>query len=137
MRIRFTSIVWEEVGEIVNTALVSLEGRVSGQLEKKDYGGGVESFLGVLVAVDKEDNGRFAKPHNRVGYVTGLGGERFKQISMAVEMLPSDLMGKDVAEISGLFMAALSRQLETPPIKPPNRFDWSDFTQSLRTTLTS
>jgi hypothetical protein len=137
MRIQFTSIVWEDVGLTVNAALLRLEDGVNEIIGFRDYGGDVQSFMVALIAVDDEQNSRFAKQYNRVGFVKDTFDERFRQICISVEMLPSELEGKDVRQVSNLFVSATKARLELPGVKLPSRFDWIEFRDDFRRALGS
>nr|QQZ49140.1 hypothetical protein JKL49_18615 [Phenylobacterium glaciei] len=110
-------MVWEDVADVVLVALTAIGDQVAPLIEKRNYGAGVDAFLGVLVSVDDEDNSRFAKPHNRLGTVTDAKGRRFKQLSMAVELSPDLLAGQTAGELRRLFAQELAHRLNERPFR--------------------
>jgi hypothetical protein len=137
MRVRFTSVVWEEVAEVANKALTSLQDRVAHRIGSRSYGTGVDEVLGVLVSVDTEDNSRFAKPYNRLGTVTSTEGVRFRQLCLAVEFDPEHLTGRTDTELASLFAKGLCERLRTVPAGLPKGFDWKSFSVELMLALTA
>lgn len=135
MLVRFTSVVWEDVADAVLVALTAIGNQVAPLLEKRDYGAGVDAFLGVLVSVDDEDNSRFAKPHNRLGTVTDAKGRRFKQLSMALELSPDLLAGQTAAELRRLLAQQFARRLNERPFRLAKGFDWTSFSVDLQLAL--
>ncbi|HEY8573176.1 hypothetical protein [Phenylobacterium sp.] len=134
MRVRFTSIVWEDVAEEARNALRSLKDRAA-SMRSRNYGSGVDAFLAVIVAVDEEDNARLAKPYNRLGMDRDADGKEFKQLCVAVQLPPSCLTGRTLAELTSLFAAKIAQRLAGAPPRVPKGFDWISFSADLRATL--
>ncbi|MCI3135025.1 hypothetical protein [Phenylobacterium aquaticum] len=137
MRVRFTSIVWEEVHAVATDALTFLEDRVALRIGSRSYGTGIDEFLGVLVSVDTEDNSRFAKPYNNLGTVMSKEGVKFRQLCLAVELDPEDLTGRTDTELASLFAKGLCERLRTVPARLPKGFDWNSFSVELILALTA
>ncbi len=137
MRVRFTSIVWEEVHAVANNALTSLQDRVALRIGSRYYGTGVDEFLGVLVSVDTEDNSRFAEPYNKLGTVTPTEGVKFRQLRIAIELDPEDLTGRTDTELASLFAKGLCERLRTVPARLPKGFGWKSFSVELILALTA
>ena len=135
MLVRFTSVTWDDVSEVVTIALKAIEHRVAALIEKKGYGGGVDAFLGVLISVDDADNHRFAKAHNRLATVTDAEGRRFKQLSMALELSPELLEGQTATELYRLVAGQFKQRLNKRPFRLAKGFDWISFSADLQLAL--
>jgi len=140
MKIRFTSISWEEISELLSKVTVHLEEHFNVLFSDLSYGADVAQFTAVIVAVDSvidsTQNEKFTKLHNKSGtYKHLLTGEKIKYISFSLEYRFEDLDGRDESEISKIFCADLSKRMDAPNIKIPKGFDYPKFASAMKDAL--
>ncbi len=140
MKIRFTSISWEEVSELLSKVMVHLEKHINASFSDLSYGADVTQFTAVAIAVDSvvdsSQNEKFAKRHDKSGtYKHPLTGEKVKYISFSLTYCYEDLEGKGESELRKIFCADLFKRLDDPNIKIPKGFDYPGFASAMKNAL--
>jgi hypothetical protein len=140
MKIRFTSIAWEEVSEQLSKVMVHLEKHFNTAFSDLSYGADVTQFTVVAIAVDSvmdsNQNEKFVKRHNKSGsYKHPLTGDKVKYISFALGYRHENLEGKDESELRRIFCTNLYNRMEAPFIKIPKGFDYQKFSSEMKFAL--
>lgn len=136
MDVRVTSVSDEASAEILRTATLSLEKLLSAKLSSKDYGGGIQQIMIVVVSVDSDptENARFSAAHNKRGSYTSLRtGSRISYLSIACPIDPvvvissGDKLAQMILAKTNDDMLAFS--------KAPKGFDLLGFSKDLTNAL--
>lgn len=136
---RVTSVTSSEVGELICNVTVALENELKPIFANDSYGGGVDQFVVVVVAVDSDTsvNEKFCKSHNRAGTDRHpITGEKVKYISVALPFDPQiiELMTEDQVRLA--VCASLTSRLDNLGLKRmPKEFDYTKFATDLRVAL--
>lgn len=109
MRIRFTSVVTEEISELIRLVTVELQEALKASLSKGTYEGGIEQFAAVIVAVGtQKENNEFVSKHNKLGsYKDFFSKKKIKYISYALPFNPEILINMEIADLKSMFCSEL------------------------------
>jgi hypothetical protein len=137
MKIVFTSMIWQEVSEIVRCVTVQLEDELIPVFSAKNYGANIDEFIGLFVAMGPPtENEEYSKKDNKVGtYKCPLTGDKVKYLSFALPFHPSELVEKSADEIKRLFCNALYERLDQPNVKMPKSFEYGRFVADFKLAL--
>jgi hypothetical protein len=140
MKICFSGIAWTDVGTVFSKFAVPLESEFNDTFSHFSYGGEVDQFIGVLVAVDSmvdaTQNAKFLSKNNKSGsFKHLLTREKVKFISIAIPYQHEGLEGKTESQLMKIFCADLYKKLDNPEIKIPKGFDYKKFTEDMKNKL--
>lgn len=138
MRIRATCVTAEEVGRLVGDVGVWLEDTLAHHFDRRDFGGEVEQFVAVFVAVDSdsEANERFATGHDKGGkYKDFRTGVPVKFIGVAVLLDPKRVAGLSLEQAKPLLARYLLERLKHPLHRVPSGFKLDEFLREMNAEL--
>jgi hypothetical protein len=138
MKIRVTSVTSSEKNKLVRNATVALEDKLNPVFANSSYGGEIEQFTAVIVAVysDPPENNQFCKDHNKIGsYKHPFTQEKVKFISFALPFDPEFVEPMTEYQIRVAICPALLNRLRNPGVKIPKQFDYARFAEDLQVLL--
>jgi hypothetical protein len=127
MRFRITSVTSEETGALFREITVKFEDWLNAALGDSEFGEGVDQFTIIFISVDdqKDQNTRWASAHNKLGkYKDRFSGESVRYLSVAVEILPSEILGKSPLEYFSCAAVAAINCLKIRHKRIPKGFDY-------------
>ncbi|WP_137940421.1 hypothetical protein [Chitinivorax sp. B] len=126
------------MGEALGNVTVRLQEALSPFFSNKEYGGEVDQFMLVVVAVDSdvEENKRSCKAYNRVAsYKDMITGSKVKFLGIALPFDPIPLAEMSERELANLICIALQEKMNNPELKIPKGFDYQLFKNDLQLAL--
>ncbi len=127
MKFRITSVADESCGAKINDVTVKLEDWLNAAVADADFGGSLDQFMIVVIAVDDdlECNSRYAKPWNKLSnFVNPLSGQKIKSLCVSVEILPSYAAEVTFVELLRHIAQATQRRISIRPKRVPSGFDY-------------
>ena len=134
MKLRFTCVTSSDVARLIGEVGVWLEDSLAQKFDSREFGGDIEQFVVVFVAVDSDAdlNERFATSHDKGGkYKDFRTGEYVKFVGIAVRLDPESLVdfGLEQAKVS---LAGLVRiRLRNPMRGVPSEFRKDEFLREI------
>lgn len=139
MKIRFTSVTWSDIGPLIRNVMVMLEDALNPIFANNTFGGGVDQFTTVVVAIDSNssENDKFCKAHNRVGIDKNpITGKKIKNISVALPFDPGVIKLMTEDQVCLEVCSALINRLNDLGLKKiPKEFNFAKFAIELRDAL--
>ena len=138
MRFRITSVTSEETGALFREITVKFEDWLNAVLGDGDLGEGLEQFTIVFISVDdqKNQNSRLASAHNKLGrYKDRFSGESVRYLSVAVEIVPPEILGKSLPNFFSYAALAAIECLSIRPKRGPKDFNYLRCAASISTAL--
>jgi hypothetical protein len=138
MRIRATCVTAEEVGRLVGDVGVWLEDTLAHHFDQRDFGGEVEQFVAVFIAVDSdgEENERFATSHDKGGkYKDFRTGVQVKFVGVAVRLNLKHIAALSLEQAKPVLARSLIDRLKQPLHRVPSGFRLDEFLREMNAEL--
>jgi len=134
MKVRVTSIVWEEVGELVRSVGAAMERALTAPFQDLSFGGGIDQLFIIIVSMssDVDENAKVCKGYNKVSRARHpVNGELIRSIGFAVPIDPDTLVTMTSRDLAGMICTTVAEKLTRRYPRLPKDFDYGQFTLHL------
>jgi hypothetical protein len=138
MRFRVTSVAGSDEGARLNEATVKLEDQRNAELGAQEFGSNISQLTLVVVAVydEPEQNEHWCKAHRKLATAKHpITGEATRYLSIAVPLVPKQVMAANGTALEGLVARAAARAVATRPNRVPASLDFTRLSRTVEASL--
>jgi hypothetical protein len=108
MKVRVTSIAWEEVGELVRSVGVAMEVALTDEFQHLTFGAEIDQLTIIVISLssDVDENARVSKGYNKIKrFRHPFNGEQMRTIGFAVPIDPDILVKMTSSDLKEMICA--------------------------------